>query len=150
MFACIVWTGNTRPQLTTATRHHAPREFAAVLGGRIDDETVHIERVVPLPNQSMHDDAFVLDASEFARSEHELRAAGLEFVGFAHSHPEGHPAPSTRDREQLWTECLQVITNGEQVHAFVIDRDRVVHAVRQTWASATGASAAGAASGAAL
>lgn len=135
MFACIVWTGDTRSQLAEATRQQSPREIAAVLGGRIVDQIAHIERVVALPNQSEHDDAFVLDARQFSRCEHELRAAGLAFIGFAHSHPEGHAAPSTRDREQLWTDCLQVITNHEQVNAFVVDRERVVHTVPQTFES---------------
>jgi proteasome lid subunit RPN8/RPN11 len=144
MFACIVWTGETRSQLATATRQQAPREITAVLGGRIVGKTVHVERVVALPNQSMHNDAFVIEASQFARCEHDLRDAGLEFVGFAHSHPEGHAAPSQRDREQLWTDCVQVITNGEQVHAFVLDRDRVVHAVRQASQSMAAVTTSGA------
>lgn len=115
-----------------------------MLGGRIGGGTIHIERVLPLPNQSMHDDAFTVEGSQFARCEHELRESGFAFVGFAHSHPGGHASPSQRDREQLWTDCVQVITNGEQVCAFVLDRNRVAHPVRQVLAPAAPIAASGA------
>ena len=59
------------------------------------------------------------------------RAAGRTWRGFAHSHPDGPATPSSRDREQLWTGCLQVITNPRHINCFFIDDMRVVHSVPQ-------------------
>ena len=52
---------------------------------------------------------------------------GRAFVGFAHSHPGGACAPSMRDRETLWPDCVQLITDGADVRAFRLGRDGAVH-----------------------
>lgn len=129
MFTAIVWTGDTRSLLTTAYQAATPREFAAVLGGRMEHGTAYVERVLILPNTADADDSFCVDTAAFAHCEHELRKTGHGFLGFAHSHVDGFPAPSQRDREQLWTGCLQVIVKKQQVNTFVLDANRNVHPV---------------------
>ena len=132
MFARIEWASESRSRLTQVTRQLAPREMVAALGGRVDDQTARVEVVVPLPNQSTHRDSFSVAAPDFGRCEQQFREAGLTFLGFAHSHPNGHATPSRRDCRELWTGCLQVITNHDQVNAFVLDKQRIAHPLPQS------------------
>jgi len=130
MFTAVVWRSDSRSQLAEAYRAAAPREFVAVLGGRIEEQTACVEQVIVMPNVAVTGDAFEVDAATFAQCEHTMRAASHCMLGFAHSHVDGHASPSVRDREQLWTDCLQVIVSREQCRAFVLDAQRHVHALR--------------------
>lgn len=130
MFTAVVWRSESRSQLTEAYHAAAPREFVAVLGGRIAAQTAHVEQIVMMPNVAVADDAFEVDAVTFAQHEHTLREASRRVLGFAHSHVDGHASPSARDRRQLWTNCLQVIVSKEQCRAFVLDQQRNVLIVR--------------------
>tara|TARA_R110002072_G_scaffold228234_3_gene385033 strand:- start:1680 stop:2096 length:417 start_codon:yes stop_codon:yes gene_type:complete len=132
MFASIECTGAALAELLRAARAEAPREFAAVLGGRVCDGSADVRRVLRLPNRADDHTSFEVDAVAFARCEHELRKTGDTFLGFAHSHPNGSTAPSVRDREQLWTDCVQVITDGYTWQAFVLDAARLVHPLATT------------------
>ncbi|MFT4512217.1 MAG: proteasome lid subunit RPN8/RPN11 [Planctomycetota bacterium] len=127
MFASMECTEAAAASLLRAARAAKPREVAAVLGGRVVGATAQVRRVVMLPNDAIDDKAsFSVDGVAFTQCEHELRNSGDTFLGFAHSHPTGSTVPSIRDREQLWTECVQVITDGDTWKAFVIDKDRTV------------------------
>jgi proteasome lid subunit RPN8/RPN11 len=56
-------------------------------------------------------DRYELDPLEILRAEREARAAGLEVLGFWHSHPD-HPAvPSRFDTERAWPDYLYVIAS---------------------------------------
>lgn len=56
-------------------------------------------------------DRFELDPLAVLHAEREARAAGLDVVGFWHSHPD-HPAiPSRLDTERAWPEYLYVIVS---------------------------------------
>ncbi len=124
--------------LLQAARTTAPREIAAVLGGSVIGTSAHVRRVMMLPNNAIvGETSFAVDGVEFSRCEHELRNSGDTFLGFAHSHPVGSTAPSIRDREQLWTECVQMITDGYTWQAFVLDKDRTVHLLTSDAAQTT-------------
>lgn len=88
-----------------------PREAVAVLGGRHDGDAVAVTAVVPIEGAG---DAtgFTVPPAAFVRTEAALRAAGVTWCGFAHSHPGGAAAPSARDRRELWPRCLQLIVGG--------------------------------------
>lgn len=104
----------------------APREFVAVLGGRDDGRTFHVDDLTPLAGACCDDDAFTASPVAFVRAEGELRAAGHAFVGFVHSHPGGSAALSLRDRQQLWPTCLQLVVGGrdcETLAAFQLDHN---------------------------
>ena len=132
MFAAIVWTDPVKAQLQKAARKAAPREMAAVLGGYVADQTAYVQRMLLLPNQSANDDTFEVDGVAFAQCEHQLRLEHRTFLGFAHSHPEGIAAPSRRDRELLWPDCVQVITDGTNCNAFRLDAERIAHPLSAT------------------
>ena len=49
-----------------------------------------------------HGHRFRIDPAAQLAAEREARAAGLEVVGFYHSHPDAPPKPSPRDVEAAW------------------------------------------------
>lgn len=76
-----------------------PQEVVGLLGG--DAAARHIQRVVPLVNETTEDPArrFVVDGRVALRAERALSAAGLDLLGYYHSHPD-HPADwSDTDRD---------------------------------------------------
>ncbi len=123
----IALTDAARRALLVAAREAAPRECAAVLGGARGARRTAVTDVLPVPNVAARDDRFEVSPESFFTAEQELARRGREFVGFAHSHPRGACAPSSRDRETLWSGCVQLITDGEVVRAFRIDGERTVH-----------------------
>lgn len=126
----IVWTGDARNALLRCARAAAPRECAALLGGARDGTAVTVTELVELANVATTDDAFEVTPAAFAAAENALRERGAELVGFAHSHPSGACAPSARDRAELWTGCVQAITDGDAVQAFWLTADRAVLPMR--------------------
>ena len=83
--------------------HHAQREAerecCGLLAGR-DGVITHLfpaENVAANPAKS-----YELAPKEIVRLMREFRAAGLEFLGIYHSHPNGQNAPSARDIEQAY------------------------------------------------
>ena len=132
MFSNIAYTNAAKADLLAAADRYAPREFAAMLGGRavenlVTGSTALVENLLILPNTSIDNESFEIDGALFCRYEHELRKCGQMFLGFAHSHPNGTTAPSHRDRLELWPNYVQVITNCYRCDAFVINTDRTVH-----------------------
>ncbi|HVT59073.1 MAG TPA: M67 family metallopeptidase [Thermoanaerobaculia bacterium] len=68
------------------------------------EEETKVERVVPAVNerQDSRHNRFVISPATVLAAHKEARAAGLEVVGYYHSHPD-HPAePSEFDREHAW------------------------------------------------
>lgn len=80
----------------------------------------------PLGNVAANDDCFTVDAANFAAAEAALRARGVAWLGFAHSHARGAPAPSAIDRRELWRDCVQLIVAGDEVRAFWFSGERCV------------------------
>jgi proteasome lid subunit RPN8/RPN11 len=131
MFTTIAWHNGAEEQLLLLARQHAPRELLAVLAGEVRGKEIRattavVQCVLPLPNDANDDDSFAVDAMTFARCEQQLRRDGHTLLGFAHSHPGGRVALSQRDREQLWTSCVQVVTDGVTCQAFLLNEQRVV------------------------
>jgi proteasome lid subunit RPN8/RPN11 len=138
MFASMECTQAAEALLLHAARVAAPREIVAVLGGCVVGTNAQVRRIVMLPNDAGDGDAsFAVDSVAFTQCEHELRNSGDTFLGFAHSHPLGSTAPSIRDREQLWTECVQMITDGHTWQAFVLDKNRAAHPLTSVSAQTT-------------
>lgn len=89
-----------------ATSDH---EVCGVLLGRHRPQLA-LERVVAAQNvHPTPQHHFLLDAPTLLRADHEARAAGLEVVGFYHSHPNGRLLPSPRDRHDAWPGYLMLI-----------------------------------------
>lgn len=69
-----------------------------------------------LPNRSPRDDRFDADPVAFVRAEAERRRAGLEHLGFYHSHPNGNPAPSAADLAAAWPGGFLVVLANGAIH----------------------------------
>lgn len=81
-----------------------PEEGCGVLLGRDADGTRVVERAIPLENTQgeTRERRYLLAPEQILAAEREARSAGLDVVGFFHSHPD-HPAiPSAFDREHAW------------------------------------------------
>lgn len=128
----VVWTEDVRERLLHAAAAAAPRECAVVLGGTRAGSRASVTDLIPVTNAAFDSDSFAVAPEDFARAESTLRGRGRTFLGFAHSHLEGAPSPSLRDRAELWTGCLQLIIAGSRVRAYLLDRDRTPHAVTLT------------------
>jgi proteasome lid subunit RPN8/RPN11 len=73
-------------------------------------------------------DRYEIDPRDHIRTQREADAAGLDIVGYYHSHPD-HPAQASRfDTERAWAGYVYLIVsveNGEPVdaNAFMADQD---------------------------
>jgi len=107
-----------------AIRQHGeetyPHECCGVLLGRTDDHVRIVSRSVRCGNtrsDSPHN-RYHIAPQELLRIQSEARGAGVEIVGFYHSHPD-HPARwSKTDLEEAhWIGCSYVITSVERGQA---------------------------------
>jgi proteasome lid subunit RPN8/RPN11 len=80
-----------------------PAECCGVLVGRTEAGAKEVLRLSPAVNRRTDDPhRYLIAPDDLRRLEAEVRAAGLEIVGYYHSHPD-HPAvPSAFDAEHAW------------------------------------------------
>lgn len=82
-----------------------PEECCGIVLGRETDGVRSIERLMPIDNQWDSVDRgerFLIDSRDVLRAEREGRQAGLDVLGFYHSHPDSPARPSEFDREHAW------------------------------------------------
>lgn len=95
-----------------------PGECCGFLVGRAEPDAIRVERVLPAANAGGRNDRFTVPPEAVLAVHKEARAAGLDVVGYYHSHPD-HPArPSRLDRDNAWPgyACLIVsVTGGRAV-----------------------------------
>ena len=96
-----------------------PEECCGFLIGRAGSGETAVERVVSVENgrQDSRHNRFLIHPETVLSVHKEARAAGLDVVGYYHSHPD-HPArPSALDRENAWPGLSYVIVSvqGGQV-----------------------------------
>ena len=114
-----------RDHLQTIGRHGSatyPEECCGVLIGRPTAAgTTAVERLLSVDNErgdSRHN-RYVIAPETVLAAQRQARAAGLEIVGYYHSHPD-HPArPSEFDREHAWPGLSYLIVSIE--HGEVAD-----------------------------
>jgi proteasome lid subunit RPN8/RPN11 len=93
-----------------------PEEGCGLLVGRDGPGGREVRRVVPLRNrdEAPRDRRYTIAPEDFLAVEREARRAGLDVVGFFHSHPD-HPAvPSAFDLEHAWPYYSYVIASLER------------------------------------
>ena len=104
-----------------AIRQHGeetyPHECCGVLLGRSGEDSRTVEKTVRCGNtrsDSPHN-RYHIAPQELVRIQRQAREAGLEIVGFYHSHPD-HPArwSQTDLAEAHWIGCSYVITSVEK------------------------------------
>ena len=81
-----------------------PEEGCGLLVGEERGGLRQVLHAAPVENGAAQDRArrYEIPAERFLEAERRARAAGLEVVGFFHSHPECPPEPSIFDRERAW------------------------------------------------
>jgi proteasome lid subunit RPN8/RPN11 len=99
-----------------------PHECCGILVGTFDEDGNRVEVVEASGNtraDSPHN-RYQISPADLLRAQREANAAGLDIVGFYHSHPD-HPArwSSTDLAEAHWTGCSYVITSVEKGKAIL-------------------------------
>jgi proteasome lid subunit RPN8/RPN11 len=98
-------------------RRHAeetfPAECCGILLGVRDGEERTVKEVVRCKNEAgAAQDRYRIHPRELIAAQKQARAAGLEIIGFYHSHPEHAARWSATDlAEAHWLECAYVITS---------------------------------------
>ena len=87
-----------RAQIAVEARAAFPRECCGLIEGTREGEAVHAAALHPTANFSAAPDSFEIDPSAHIRLLRTLRGTGRRIVGCYHSHPNGRPEPSERDR----------------------------------------------------
>ena len=81
-----------------------PEEGCGVMLGMEGEGAREVRRVIGFENQreDSRQNRYLIAPEQFLAADKEARAAGLDVLGFFHSHPD-HPArPSDFDREHAW------------------------------------------------
>jgi proteasome lid subunit RPN8/RPN11 len=103
-------------QIHAHLRRAYPEEGCGVLLGREEGGTRWVERALPFDNRredSRHD-RYLIAPEQFLTAEQEGREAGLEVVGFFHSHPDHPASPSAFDLEHAWPYYSYLIVSVER------------------------------------
>ncbi len=108
-----------------------PNECCGILLGKSDPDGNSVERALRAGNtrtDSAHN-RYHIAPEELVRAQRQARVAGLDIVGFYHSHPD-HPAQwsQTDFAEAHWLGCSYVITAVEQGRARVTNTFRLLGA----------------------
>ncbi|MGH7703216.1 MAG: M67 family metallopeptidase [Gemmatimonadales bacterium] len=108
-----------------------PAECCGVIAGTADPVKQAV-RVVPGANRRTDDPhRYLMDAEQIRLVERELRATGLEIVGYYHSHPDHPAAPSPYDAEHAWPWYSYLIVQvaagrAAEITAWVLDAERPI------------------------
>ena len=119
-------------QALDAIRHHGaegyPHEICGVMVGPRGDHTVtEVKRARNIVVERARD-RYEIDPRDQIRIQREADAAGLDIVGYYHSHPD-HPAQASRfDTERAWAGYIYLIVAVHQgrpvdANAFLAETD---------------------------
>ena len=107
-----------------------PAECCGALVGRTDGGAKAVLRLAPAVNRRTDDPhRYLIAPDDLRRLDADIRAAGLEIVGYYHSHPD-HPAvPSAFDTEHAWPWYSYLIVQvdhgrGAGMASWVLDDER--------------------------
>ena len=87
-------------------------------------------QLVPMPNRRTDDPhRYLIVPDDVRRVTAELRASGLEVLGYYHSHPDHAAAPSAFDTEHAWPWYSYVIVSVErgraaELSSWILEDDR--------------------------
>jgi proteasome lid subunit RPN8/RPN11 len=107
-----------------------PAECCGALVGRVEAGAKEVVRLAPAVNRRTDDPhRYLIAPDDLRRLEAEVRAAGLEIVGYFHSHPDHPAAPSAFDADHAWPWYSYVIVRidrgrGAELTSWVLADDR--------------------------
>jgi len=85
-------------------REGYPHEVCGIIMGNFNDDAnvaTEVRRAKNLNNERAHD-RYEMDPKDLLNAEKEGREAGVEIIGYYHSHPDHPDRPSEFDRERAW------------------------------------------------
>ena len=90
-----------------------PDEGCGILIGRDGDESREVTLVVEAENtrEDSRRNRYLIGPEDFLEADRRARVAGLEVLGFFHSHPDHPPVPSAFDLEHAWPYYSYLIVN---------------------------------------
>lgn len=105
-----------------------PREGCGILLGRREEQDSVVVRVEPCSNRDPEPERrYAIDPAELIAAQKAAREAGLEIVGFYHSHPDHAADASESDRrEGQWTGCVYLICAVERGRLAAVAANRLV------------------------
>ena len=107
-----------------------PAECCGALVGRLEGEAKEVVRLAPAVNRRTDDPhRYLIAPDDLRRLEADVRAAGLDIVGYYHSHPDHPAAPSAFDAAHAWPWYSYVIVRidqgrGAELASWVLADDR--------------------------
>jgi proteasome lid subunit RPN8/RPN11 len=129
----LVWTNGLRASVCRHSERGYPDEVCGLLLGVTQDSDKIVRGVVPVDNAWEQVDErrrrFRIGPEVIAQQEQRAREAGMEILGFYHSHPDSEPRPSETDRDFAWpmySYLIQGIYKGiaVDIKSWVLKDDR--------------------------
>lgn len=113
-------------QLAREAETALPGECCGALLGHIRAGAVVLERALPLPNEATSPRGYQVGPDSVRAAEEAAARAGLELVGFYHSHPETAPVPSPADLEAAWPWYIYLLVAARtgEARAWTLAEDR--------------------------
>lgn len=109
-----------REELSERIRAHGaetyPHECCGALLGTDGDGAREVAEIVPLTNQRNDSprNRFSITPEDVRDAEAAARKAGLELIGWYHSHPDAPARPSEFDREHAWPWYSYIIVSVQE------------------------------------
>jgi proteasome lid subunit RPN8/RPN11 len=107
-----------------------PAECCGALIGRVEGDAKEVLRLALSVNRRTDDPhRYLIAPDDLRRLDAEVRAGGLEIVGYYHSHPDHPAAPSRYDADHAWPWYSYVIVRvaggrGADLASWVLEDDR--------------------------
>ena len=104
-----------------------PAECCGALIGRVDGDAKEVVKLATAVNRRTDDPhRYLIAPDDLRRLEREVGAAGLEIVGYYHSHPDHPAAPSRFDADHAWPWYSYLIVRvdrgrGAELASWVLD-----------------------------
>ena len=121
-----------REELSGRIRAHGaetyPHECCGALLGSDGDGTREIAEIVPLTNQRNDSprNRFSITPEDVRDADAAARKAGLDLIGWYHSHPDAPARPSEFDREHAWPWYSYIIVSIEKAEPRTMNCWRLV------------------------
>lgn len=119
----LIVTEEQMAQIEAHGERTYPEECCGILIGEPasgDESAARVRRLVEAENQREDENRhnrYLIDPRELLRAQREAREAGLEVLGYYHSHPDHPSEPSAFDRDHAWPETSYLIVAVEQGRA---------------------------------
>lgn len=101
----VVLSTNQRANIDRHAAETYPDECCGVILGRQIDGQRVVDQLIEIENQWDEGERrrrFLITPQQYMRAEKQAREAGLDLLGFYHSHPDAPARPSEFDREHAW------------------------------------------------